>query len=275
MEFSRVIAVPPERVGQCKETLDLPLGEVPALIRETVRDAEVREHARHTQVGEGEYLFDAFDIARVGSEAVHAGIYLYVYVDVPPEGREGASVVRLGDRLREMIARKALKALGCGPAEDEYHALDPGSPELNTLCRAGHGKGAHAAAVQEPCSLHRTVPVGLALEDGHQLAAARENGAQILRVLTERIRVDLDPGTTPVIGPGRSYSAPDKQNDCRCRCGAEANRNIMPNAVFNKQFPKTDHASGPAHYHYHPGVQDVDEQRKRRKPARGPPARDE
>lgn len=106
------------------------------------------------------------------------GVYLDVHVDVPPKSGEGTRVVRLRHRLREMIAREAVKALRRGPAEDEYDAPDPGSPELHALGGAGHGKGPHPAAVEQPRGFHRAVAVGLALEHGHELAAAREDGAQ-------------------------------------------------------------------------------------------------
>ena len=225
-------------------------------------------------MGEGEYLLNASDVAGIGAEAVHSGVYLDVHVDVPPECREGARVVRLRHRLRETIAREALKALRSCPAEDEYDAPDPGSPELHALGGAGHGKGPHPAAVEQPRGFHRAVAVSLALEHGHELAADGEDGAQGLRVLPERPGVHLDPGAAPVIRPDRPDSPPEKQYRRRGRRRAEADRKIVPHAVFHQRPPKPGHARRAAYEHNHPGVQDVDEQRKRRHPARGLPARD-
>ena len=225
-------------------------------------------------MGEGEYLLNARDVDRVGAEAVHSGVNLDVHVDVPPECREGARVVRLRHRLRETIAREALKALRSCPAEDENDALYTGAPELHALGGAGHGKGPHPAAVEQPRGFHRAVAVGLALEHGHELAAAREDGAQGLRVLPERPGVHLDPGAAPVVRPDRPDAPPDEQYHRRGRRRAEADREIVPHAVFHQRPPKPGHARRAAHEHYHPGVQDVDQQRKWRHPARGLPARD-
>ena len=125
---------------------------------------------------------------------VHAGVDLDVDVYILAISRKLPRVGGFCHRLRQTVAREAGEALRRGPAEYQYFTPYPGAPELHALCGAGDGEGPDAHGAHEPRRFDQAVAVGLAFEDGHQLTANGQEGAEVLCIVPERGGVHLDPG---------------------------------------------------------------------------------
>ena len=209
-------------------------------------------------MGQGEHLLDGGDVLGVNAQTVHAGVNLDVDVDILAISRKLPRVGGFCHRLRQTVAREAREALRRGPAEYQYFAPYTGAPELHALCGAGDGEGPDAHGAHEPRRFDQAVAVGLAFEDGHELTANGQEGAEVLCIVPERGGVHLDPGAGRVRGARGPQPRPDEQQHRRCRRGTGADGQIVAQAVLDKQTPEPQLPRRPAHEHDDPGVQHVD-----------------
>ncbi len=214
--------------------------------------AKMREDAGDAQGRQPRNPAERGHILRRDAEPVHPRVGGEVDAHAPSLRRELTRVRLVDNGLRQPPADEQLRLRGRRPAENQDRSPEKRPAERDALLERRDGKRAHAAAAQRPGAGDGAVPVGVRLDDRHQLRALSGEAAKQRGVLPQRAEIDLAP--RPPVGPrlfGQQGGGKREQG------GERQHREKVPQAVFHKLLFQREQLCAAAHEHNAPRMHDV------------------